>query len=333
MTNNLLKVLFINSNKPDYLQDLTYKGLVKVLGLSNVVDYPWNIHFHIKRQVYPMNLGYVPGSVKSIFKTIALSPNKFDLVIVASAKPGCFKTYLQIIKKISSSTPVIFLDGGDFSDVGGDLIRLGGYDLFKNALAIRSFDKIFKREYVTNIQYPDNVYPFPFSFDFDRFDFSNIRLQLKYDVSFWAVESDPIRTKALEILEDKFDCKLNGTIRSQSFKKYQRKGEAYLNELKACKIILNFKGTGWDTMRYWESTGIGRFMISQRPKIVIPDNFRDGKEIVFCKDDLSDLIDLCKYYLQNEEERETIAMNALEMAKARHSYIHRAEYLLEKVFQ
>lgn len=326
------RVLFINSTEFDYIQDLTYKGLVKVLGLQNVVDYPWSMHFHIKRRVYPRNLGYVSGSVTSIFKSMTFSMNEFDLVIVASAKPKCFETYLHIIKKIPSSMPVIFLDGGDFSDIGGDFIRLNCHALFKNAIAIRPFDKIFKREYLVNTQYPDNVYPFPFSFDFDNFDF-NKKYPLKYDVSFWAVESDPIRTKVLELLEDKFDCKMNGSIRNQSYRKYKRKGYSYLNELKSCKIILNFRGSGWDTLRYWETTGIGRFMISQRPMIEIQDNFDDRKEIVFCRDDLSDLIDLCKYYLENEEERENIAKNAFEKAKNNHSYIHRAKYLLEKVFQ
>lgn len=94
-------------------------------------------------------------------------------------------------------------------------------------------------------------------------------------------------------------------------KEYTRKGLRYLEELKSCKIVLNFRGVGWDTLRYWETPAIGRFMITQRPRIVIPDNFRDGKEIVFCKDDLSDMIDLCQHYLENDEERETIARDAL----------------------
>ncbi|MBF8251225.1 MAG: hypothetical protein HW382_853, partial [Deltaproteobacteria bacterium] len=33
------RILFINSDEPDYLQDLTYSGLMKVLGAEDVVDY------------------------------------------------------------------------------------------------------------------------------------------------------------------------------------------------------------------------------------------------------------------------------------------------------
>jgi spore maturation protein CgeB len=115
------------------------------------------------------------------------------------------------------------------------------------------------------------------------------------------------------------------------FRKYARKGEKYLQELQRCKIVLNFRGVGWDTLRYWETPAVGRFMISQKPGIVIPDNFVDGTEIIFCKDDLSDLIELCEYYLQRDVERESIADNARKAARERHSDVSRAQYFLQKI--
>lgn len=326
------EILFINSKESDYLQDLTYSGLVKVLGVENVVDYPWNPNYHIKRRSYPRNLGYTPNS---LFKSLAskFSSKDYSAVIVASAKPECFVEYLKISKNIPSSTPAIFIDGGDFSDIGGDLTRLKSPHLYKEAVSKRQFDLIFKREYLADTEYPANVVPFPFSFNFEIIRHNSFSNSLKYDVSFWAVESDPIRTAALTLLEDKFDCRENGTVRNQVFNKYKRKGLKYLEELKSCKIVLNFRGVGWDTLRYWETPAIGSFMISQRPKIVIPDNFRDGEEVVFCKDDLSDLIDLCEFYLKNEKVRETIAGNALALARACHSDVARARHLLGTIFK
>ena len=138
---------------------------------------------------------------------------------------------------------------------------------------------------------------------------------LKYDVSFWAVESHEIRVNALNLLQDKFDCKANGTVRNQKFSRYKRKGDEYLRELARCKIVLNFRGGGWDTMRYWETPAIGRFMISQKPKFVIPNNFRDGKEIAFCKD----------------AKREEIAKNALEYTKKFHTDEKRVEYIFDAI--
>lgn len=325
------RILFINSDEPDYLQDLTYSGLAKVVGVENVVDYPWNPHYHIKYRSYPRNLGYVKDS---IFQSIIsrLRSNQFDAVIIGSAKPKCFNSYLHISKNIRPSTPVIFIDGGDFSDIGGDLMRLNAPHLYEEALSIRPFDIIFKREYLKSTTYRDNIFPLPFSYNFDILKAALPGDRFRYDVSFWAVESHPIRTEALTMLEDGFDCRENGTVRNQVFKKYARKGLRYLEELKACRIVLNFRGVGWDTLRYWEAPGVGRFMISQQPDIVIPDNFQDGKEVIFCKDDLSDLIDLCSYYLENEGRREAIAGKAFDLARSHHSDIARANYLLNKIY-
>jgi len=44
-----MRVLYINSHSADYVQDLTYSGLVKVLGLKSVVDYHWNKKYHIPK--------------------------------------------------------------------------------------------------------------------------------------------------------------------------------------------------------------------------------------------------------------------------------------------
>ena len=153
----------------------------------------------------------------------------------------------------------------------------------------------------------------------------------KYDVSFWAVESFPIRTEALKLLEDKFDCVKNGTYRNQKFSKYKRKGDFYLQELSACKIVLNLRGGGWDTLRYWEVPALGGFMITQKPGIVIPNNYEDNKHVIYCNDNLDDLIELCEYYLANESKREDIARCAATHTKEYHTDIKRVEYILNKI--
>ena len=48
------------------------------------------------------------------------------------------------------------------------------------------------------------------------------------------------------------------------------------------KVVLNFRGGGWDTLRYWEVPALGTFMISGKPGFEIPNNFVDGESIVYC---------------------------------------------------
>lgn len=319
-----LKVLFLNTPETDYLQDLSYSGLVKALGPGWVIDYPWNPRFHLPLKGYPRDL----GRTRFAWPRLHVDVGSFGLVMVGAAKPGCLRHYLDIVDRIPPSTPVAFIDGGDWPEIGGDLKRLGGWELYLEEVKRRPFDLVFKREMVEGEAYPENTYPLPFSFNFDRLP-GKAALSLKYQVSFWAVESNPVRTKALELLEDRFDCRANGTVRNQVFSKYKRKGVRYLEELASCAVVLNFPGAGWDTLRYWEIPALGRFMISMRPRIAIPENFVDGKEAVFCRDDLSDLVDLCQYYLDHPEEREAIAKAGAVKARARHSDEARARYMLE----
>jgi hypothetical protein len=327
MSAGMPRLLFINDRKPDYLQDLTYSGLVGILGAGNVTDRPWNPYYHLQQRAYPRNLGYVKNSLfRSLLSGIPI--NRYDAVLIGAAKPACFAEYLAIARRIPASTPIIFIDGGDWPEIGGDLHRLKAASLYERAIAVRPFDLVAKREYLMQSTHPENVVPLPFSCNFDYYADPPRPSKFKYDVSFWAVESHPIRSAAFDALDGHFDCRENGTVRNQVFRKHQRRGRRYLEELKSCRIVLNFRGVGWDTLRYWEAPGLGRCMISQRPNIRIPDNFREGKEIVYCKDTLSDMIELCSYYLAHEEERETIARNARAFARERHSNTARARYLL-----
>ncbi len=318
-----MKILFIGSRKYDYLQDLTYSGLTKVLGPRNVIELKWNPRYHLPYKTYPKN---IPTSRKGILNSLLTNKRNYDMVLVAAAKPDCFQAYLSIVTDIPAGIPVVFIDGGDREEFAGDLDRLGHPDLFKRVCSLRPFDTIFKREYLKNNTYPDNVYPLPFSVNYDRIPDTDV--QKKYQVAFWAVEGHPIRTRVLEMLEDQFDCRENGTVRNQDFNKYKRKGKYYLHELAACMISLSFRGGGWDTLRYWEIPAVGSFMISQPMNIVIPNDFQADREAVFCKEDASDLPDLCSYYLEHPEKREKIARQGATHAREYHSDKARARYIL-----
>lgn len=309
------------------MQDLTYSGLVKQLGAKKVIDYHWNKRFHVPYRKYPKNLGYTSGTM--LVSLLRKPLKNFDAVVIAASKVGSFESYLEVVDRIPSRVPVIFVDGGDRSGVGEDLTIYGRPELLTEAVEKRPFDLVFKREYNLENTYGDNVFPFPISFNMDRLP--QISAGYKYDVSFWAVETDDIRTRALALLEDRYDCRQNGTVRNQKFSKYKRKGEFYLQELSQCRIVLNFRGGGWDTMRYWEVPAVGAFMMTQKPGIKIPDDFVDGRDLVYCSDDLSDLTDLCDYYLKNESKREAIALSGKQHLLQYHTDLARARFLLEKI--
>lgn len=322
-----MKILFINSHSADYVQDLTYSGLIKIFGKQNVIDFKWNKKYHIPYKKYPKNLGYTDNTIFSSIKS--RFPFRFDIVFIGASKVDCFETYLSIIEKIPSAVPVIFIDGGDQSKIGFDLSIYKRPELYEKATSKREFDFIFKREYLVDTEYAENVAPLPMSFNYDRIP--KLIPKFKYDVSFWAVESYPIRTEALKLLENKFDCAKNGTYRNQKFNKYKRKGDFYLQELSSCKVVLNFRGGGWDTLRYWEVPAISGFMITQKPGIVIPNNYEDNKHVIYCNDSLDDLLELCEYYLVHDSKREEISRNAAKHTREYHTDTARVKYIFNTI--
>ena len=331
-------ILFINSSETDYGQDILFAGLVQKLGREKIIDYPFNINYFISRKPYPRNMGQTTKSfqqkVSYITKTakyrIRIDWSKIKAVIVGSCKAKAFQNYLSIIHEIPNSIPRIFNDGGDFPELAEHLFK--DRHLFFEAEKIRPFDFILKREKIINKDYENRVIAFPFGFNLNCIAPSTLQIsEKKYDVSFWAVESHPIRTQALKMIENKFDCKANGTTVSQKFKDYKRKGQFYLEELKRCNVVLNFRGAGWDTLRYWEVPSLSTLLISEKPEIEIPHNFVHGESILFCKSDLSDLIELCEWALNNKSESQKIAEKSYKQIQSFHSADKRAEQVLNLI--
>ncbi len=320
-----MKILFVGTSKYDYLQDLTYSGLFKVLGSGNLIEHKPVARYHLPIKKYPKNLGYTRFNPLFFSKRFW---KEVDVVMVGATKPSCFTDYEALLPHLGSKVKTVFIDGGDWNTIGGDLKRLNGADMYQRVISKRPFDAIFKREYLKIESYPENVYPLPFSINSSRYSRAR-QHPYRYDVAFWAVESHPIRKQVFDFIEPLYDCALNGSVPNQVARQYKRKGVFYFEELKRTRISLNFRGTGWDTLRFWEIMGLGAFMISQRPEIVIPYEFEEGKEIVYCQDDLSDLKSLCDFYLKNEKARNTIARNAFEKAMRFHTDEARAKYIVD----
>lgn len=325
-----MRLLFLNSRSADYLEDQLFSGLTELLGHENVIPYPINRNYYLSHKPYPRNLGHCRtiGDLFGDWRRMRQSLGRldFDGIVIGSTKRDTLDTYLSFADRIPAALPVVYVDGGDWPEVGGDARRMGFDDLLSRSFAVRAPDLIFKREYLIGGTYSENVYPLPMAFG-PAPEFEHI--EPKYDVTCWCVESHPVRTQALMLLEDRYDCRANGTVRGQKFRKYKRRGTAYLRELAASRIACNFRGVGWDTLRYWEIPALGSLMLTVEPKIRIDNNFIAGEHVICCRDDLSDMLQLLDYYLVHAEERNDIAAAGRAHAMKYHTYRNRAAYFLE----
>ena len=111
-------------------------------------------------------------------------------------------------------------------------------------------------------------------------------------------------------------------------------GERYAKLINRSKIWLNtpsaiqIVGT-----RFYEVIACNTLLFCRESNEGIYNNlgFEDEKTCVMFKTDLSDFEEKLFYYLKNEEERNIIIGNAYQMFLERHTWEHRANFVLEKM--
>jgi hypothetical protein len=84
----------------------------------------------------------------------------------------------------------------------------------------------------------------------------------------------------------------------------------YLREAARARVCIDMPGNGPFCFRLVEYLAMGCCVVAPRHATMMHADLRDREHIVYCRDDLSDLADLCMHYVENHEARETVAANA-----------------------
>lgn len=109
-----------------------------------------------------------------------------------------------------------------------------------------------------------------------------------------------LRAKAVGMLSDARDIHFVG---AGTRVRYSR----FLRDVACARLSLDLPGNGPFTFRVPEFLGLGTCLISPRYPTMLHQPLTPGVHYVAIADDLSDLLDVCRYYLSHEEERATIA--------------------------
>jgi hypothetical protein len=104
-------------------------------------------------------------------------------------------------------------------------------------------------------------------------------------------------------------------------------GDDMVNAINSYKIHLNCNISNDINYRTFETTGCGTMLLTNYTP-GLEKLFDIGKEIVVYNN-LSELDEKVKYYLENEEERKTIANAGYERSKRDHTYYERSKTLIE----
>ena len=156
--------------------------------------------------------------------------------------------------------------------------------------------------------------------------------------SYWFPNSYPDELMLSKDIEKTIDVGFCGNVLNRghvinSLDKYSIKkdifviGDDMVDVINSYKIHLNCNISNDINYRTFETTGCGTFLITNYTP-GLEKLFDIGKEIVVYND-LNDLDNKVKYYLENEEEREKIAKSGYEKSKRDHTYYERAKTLVD----
>lgn len=105
-----------------------------------------------------------------------------------------------------------------------------------------------------------------------------------------------LRLKAVDMLRKAGYPSFSGTL--------ERVGKrAYMEEIAQSRLCIDLFGHGFLCARLVEYLSVGACIVAPRNPNRLIEPLIDGEHIAFVEPDLSDLVERCEYYLENEEER------------------------------
>ncbi len=334
-----MKILYLVDPHPDYLSDQIYYGLCKTIGHQNVIDYPSKALYHDPSQK-AWYLPQTPGhsySEKDILGM--LSEKAFDLACLATPRPGSLNS-LSHLSGFVPLPPVVMIDGEDDSRIRYEVAETYAVKLYLKREYIWINGKKVRRlsdyyNYMRSFHYNRELFlmTYPLTFSVVQEAIPKVEGMGKdIDVCFrgfsWSKESRK-RLRALRILQGIESIRFAGGIFTPKDTTCRVGPDEYYQEITRSRVAISIRGGGFDTCRFWEIPACKALLLSEKPDIRIPNPFEDRKQAVFCKSDLSDLAELVKYYLANEQERKTIAEAGYQHVLKYHTCQKRAEYFLD----
>jgi hypothetical protein len=111
------------------------------------------------------------------------------------------------------------------------------------------------------------------------------------------------RREAVRLLSEQRRFTYEGGLRVLRYSRY-------LTDIARSKVCVDLPGYGDFCFRLIDYLAIGSCVIGRRPSTSLHAPLTHGVNIVYCADDLSDLVELCDYYSNHRDEREHIAEEA-----------------------
>ena len=306
------RILYVIHPRFHYGLDVLYDGLCNVLGDERVVDFPYKPFLH---GVVPDTLAHYPcsfnrpGTACDLEEILAqLRARAFDLILYGDCEQALDVATARQIAEAAGDIPVFVVDALD--------AMVNARSSVQWHLGLGGVAGYFKREMLAGADYGPNTFPLPFAYPENRLP---SRLpETRTRAFFWAGHQ---KASLRRLYIERIEAMLNETLETYY------PPDQYVDILRDTRIGLNCFGFGFDTVRYWELPAQGCMLLSERPPIRIPHNFRDGENAVFF-DDVRELEEKLAYYLERPEETAAVAAAGHDHLERHHTGSARARQLL-----
>jgi hypothetical protein len=111
------------------------------------------------------------------------------------------------------------------------------------------------------------------------------------------------RERAVEMLSSQRVFKFEGGLKKVKYLDF-------LKEVARAKVCIDLPGQGDFCFRLINYLAVGACVVGPRPRTVLPVPLVDRVHVAYAKEDLSDLVDLCQFYVENDNAREEMCRNS-----------------------
>lgn len=122
-----------------------------------------------------------------------------------------------------------------------------------------------------------------------------------------------VRKRAVHILKEQKTFPFEGGL-------VKKKYFDYLKEMTHAKVCIDLPGNGDICNRLIEYFAIGSCVVRPRKMNLLPAPLIDRQHIAYVQDDFSDLVEVCDFYLRNDDAREELRRNSRQYFD---EYLHR----------
>ncbi|MBZ0182679.1 MAG: TDP-N-acetylfucosamine:lipid II N-acetylfucosaminyltransferase [Melioribacteraceae bacterium] len=172
---------------------------------------------------------------------------------------------------------------------------------------------------IYNRFFKDRVGAYYMPYAVDPEVFKPIDIKEEYDVGFIGNIRLEERIRRINLIKKNFNCFIGNNL-------FMDKANEAFNK---CKIIFNTADGKEINMRVFEALASNKLLITEEVKH-LDELFQNGKHLITYKND-EEIIANIKQYLSNNEKRKEISFAGYNELLSKHTYRHRAEFIIQKV--